>query len=146
MATVLRKLILSTLVLGSLVAGTGAVAVLRAQSQELDRIAARLRAEGFQSIRTPEHGWLGEDESESFTVYLRSGREYVMQGTCDDDCTDLDLDVMGPNGDVVASDHSSDDWPQARFVPWTSGTYRVKVTMYTCDVEPCAYAVGVYRR
>lgn len=146
MATVLRKLILSTLVLGSFLAGTGAVAVLKAQGQELARITARLGAAGFQSVRTPVHGSLAEGQSGWFTVYLRSDREYAIQGTCDDDCTDLDLDVTGPNGELVASDHDPDDVPHVRFVPWSSGTYRVTVQMYTCDIEPCAYAVGVYRR
>ena len=113
--------------------------------QQITRVGWSLLNSGFEPVRTLD-GWLDEDETDTYTITLRGGVEYAFAGDCDDDCTDLDLELRNSDGVVMAKDTGSNASPALRFTPRATGSYRLKVTMYRCDVEPCKYAVEQYRR
>jgi hypothetical protein len=57
---------------------------------------------------------------------------------------DLDLQVIGPSGSVVASSESADNtYELAPFTPSVSGTYTIRVVKYRCDLTPL-YVAGAW--
>lgn len=115
------------------------------QAAQLTRIGLNLAEAGFSSTHQREVGWLDDDESTTFSVWLEAGTEYVIRGTCDADCSDLDLELKR-NGRVVGRDFAPDDVPEVGARPRSPGWYQVRVIMASCEIEPCGYAVGTFGR
>ncbi|HEX9279546.1 MAG TPA: hypothetical protein VF890_02820 [Gemmatimonadales bacterium] len=114
--------------------------------EQLQRAAATLqnaRAGPAQLTRT---GTLNAEESESFAVTLQAGVSYEIVGVCDNDCTSLGLTLATMSNNDIAADRSSENFPVLHVTPRTTVAYRVKVVMAACQVSPCWYGVGVYRR
>lgn len=70
-------------------------------------------------------------------VRLTSGVSYRIIGACDNECTDLDLELIDSRGAVVASDLSEGDFPQISFSPAASGVYTVRIMLQACTIAPC---------
>lgn len=70
-------------------------------------------------------------------VNLTAGTPYRFIGACDDDCTNLDFELIAPRGGVVASDLLTDDFPVASFTPSENGQYIARLIMIQCSVAPC---------
>jgi hypothetical protein len=78
---------------------------------------------------------------------LRAGMEYVLIGVCDEDCSDLDIVLVGPGSTTpVARDLLTDDAPIVQYAPSATGDFRVRVSMAACSISPCAYAVRMYEK
>jgi hypothetical protein len=124
--------------------GEDYIGVVRA---ELDGAGAAHLAAGYQV--------LGEDAIEPIalsgegyrqTVRLESGASYLFQGACDQDCTDVDMEILDPAGAQAAQDVATDDRPQVSVTPRRSGDYVVRVWLAQCTVEPCYVGLRGYRR
>jgi hypothetical protein len=89
-------------------------------------------------------GSLFERGRDTVRLSLRAGRAYAATATCDEDCSDIDLELVDPWGNVVSRDFRRDDVPVVTVTPRTDGVYRVRVIMARCSQEPCRYAVGVF--
>jgi hypothetical protein len=72
-----------------------------------------------------------------WNVDLNGGTTYTFVGACDDDCTNIDFELIAPQGGVVASDLLEDDFPVASFTPQANGTYIARLSMRNCGVAPC---------
>ncbi len=70
-------------------------------------------------------------------VNLVAGTSYSFIGACDDDCTNLDFELVAPQGGVVASDLLTDDFPVASYTPSENGQYIARLLMIQCSVAPC---------
>lgn len=71
-------------------------------------------------------------------VDLVGGTAYRIIGACDDDCTNMDIELIDVStGGVVASDMLQDDFPLVDFTPQANGRYIVRLLMQTCTVAPC---------
>jgi hypothetical protein len=125
------------------VAETGVSAQYGGQFQ---RIATGLRQDGYSRVMAPESGWLDDDESTVFSVRLTEGKRYVIFGTCDNDCTDVDLRLFSPSGTKIAEDLLPDDEPMVEVVAYRSGLHDIRVSMASCSREPCEYTVGIFER
>jgi hypothetical protein len=68
---------------------------------------------------------------------LSTGRSYTIVGACDDDCKNIDLDVVNSQGLVVASDYASADFPVVRLSVPASGDYTVRIILQDCSFAPC---------
>ena len=90
------------------------------------------------------YGSLDEGENEVLRVDLESGEEYTLLAVCDNDCTDIDLEIFDDDGDSVDSDYLVDDYPIVSVSPRRDQTYRLHVSMASCSVEPCRFAVAVF--
>jgi hypothetical protein len=77
----------------------------------------------------------------NWAVNLNAGVDYVFIGACDDDCDNLDIELIDAANAVVASDVAPDDFPIVRFTPATAGAFTVRTHLRTCAVEPCQIAV-----
>lgn len=90
-------------------------------------------AAGFQDVIVPmqpntDHRW---------NVDLVAGTPYRFIGACDNECSNLDFELIAPGGGVVASDLLPDDYPVAEFTPTENGRYIARMLMRTCTIAPC---------
>jgi hypothetical protein len=116
-----------------------------AQVRRLLQNAGRVYQErGYSMTHQIYTGSLNNRSSEFVTLQLDIGTQYQLLGACDNDCSDLDLTLYGPSGNEIDTDVEMDDFPIVAVTPSRSGTYRLKVVMATCSVEPCRYGIGVF--
>ncbi|MGF1536716.1 MAG: hypothetical protein ACFB4J_09585 [Elainellaceae cyanobacterium] len=112
---------------------------------QLNDAQAVLEQEGYVQVkRYVDTRGLGETESHQWDLQLDVGHSYVVTAVCDSDCADLDL-VWYESGSEVVRDTESDAYPILTVSP-SVGAQQMEVTMYGCEVEPCYYGFGVFRR
>jgi hypothetical protein len=71
-------------------------------------------------------------------VNLNSGTAYRIIGACDNECSNMDIELIDVRtGGVVASDTLPDDYPVVNFTPPANGQYIVRMMMITCTIAPC---------
>ena len=99
---------------------------------------------GYQVVTPMVTGSLNQGSNTSHTVTLTGGRNYVIIGVCDRDCSDVDLRLYDPSGNNVATDIATDDHPTLQFTAGMSGNYRLQVEMATCSTNPCYYGVQLF--
>lgn len=104
-------------------------------------IASQFSPTGYQ-----KSGSLGQGDSERVSVSVGGSGNYAIVGVCDNDCTDLDIEIRGSDGGVLGSDYAVDDTPVVRFGSAGSATVTVEVSMAACSSEPCRYGFRVYRQ
>jgi hypothetical protein len=86
---------------------------------------------------------LNEGASRDYSVTLTGGVSYKIAGVCDNDCPDLDIKLLDPNGKEVASDSLTDSLPIVDYRAGQGGQYTVRVVMYDCNTGPCSAGVTV---
>lgn len=79
-------------------------------------------------------------------VRLEAGRAYLFQGACDQDCSDVDMEILDPAGGQVAEDIAMDDRPKVTVTPQQGGDFIVRIWLAQCDVEPCYVGISGFRR
>jgi hypothetical protein len=105
---------------------------------------AELAKDGFHPVAEAVEGMLGNDQGETHTVQLEQGVNYRIAGACDKDCTDLDMSVVDPAGNPIASDLERDPLPDISFKVSSPGTYHLGVHMVHCSTAPCNYRYRLY--
>ncbi|MBC7768816.1 MAG: hypothetical protein H7124_08510 [Phycisphaerales bacterium] len=78
-----------------------------------------------------------------WSVYLLAGVNYRVYGACDDDCSDLDMEIYGADGDFAERDDARDDTPYVQITPASTGRHYVRLWLYACAAEPCYIAARV---
>jgi hypothetical protein len=99
---------------------------------------------GYSPVTAMVTGSLNGGANASHTVTLTQGRNYVIIGVCDRDCTDVDLRLYSADGSTTASDVALDDHPTLQFTAPASGNFRLQVDMATCSHNPCFYGVQLF--
>jgi len=74
-------------------------------------------------------------------VYLTRGVTYRAYGACDDDCSDLDMEIYDAAGNLADRDTSTNDTPYVQITPTQTGRAYVRVWLYACSSEPCTVGV-----
>jgi S1-C subfamily serine protease len=87
---------------------------------------------------------LAEGDSTERRLTLAKGTEYIVVGYCDDHCQELSLSLIAPSRRVIDTDLEVDYSPKLRVMAPSSGTYRLRVTMSSCDVKRCGFGVRLY--
>jgi len=88
-------------------------------------------------------------EGHARSYALEAGRTYRFQGSCDQDCNDIDLEVLDSEGVQLAMNDDFDNNPFVEFTPETAGAYSVRVYLpqqTSCSVEPCYVGLRGYER
>jgi hypothetical protein len=114
--------------------------------RQLTQAATAVQGQGYAADRAPVMGSLNDDAQEGVLIQLNAGMHYAILGVCDNDCTDVDLRVFDPLGNMIGEDILVDDHPVVEFTAGTTGQYRANVIMATCNTNPCYYGVQVYAR
>lgn len=81
-----------------------------------------------------------------FSANLRGGVSYRIIGACDNECTDLDLELRDAAGAVVASDVAPTDFPIVNITPPADGAYSVRIILKTCTIAPCYVGARVLQQ
>lgn len=113
-------------------------------AQQFVTWAPRFAQQGLSPQGTPTTGNLNDDADESILVNLTAGTRYAIAGVCDQDCTDVDLQIFSSDGTKIGEDVAVDDKPVVVFTAGYTGQYRVKVLMATCSTNPCYYGVQIF--
>ena len=111
---------------------------------QLAAIAENVLGYGWTFTHDIVTGSLPERGRDSVRLSLTGGRRYKVTATCDEDCRDIDLELVDRFGTVISRDFGPDDVPIVTATPYVDGTYRVRVIMASCDRGPCRYALGVF--
>ena len=99
---------------------------------------------GYTPVTSMVTGNLQNSSTGTHQVTVTAGRQYVVVGVCDNDCSDLDLKLYSPDNNMVVQDIATDDYPTLQFTAAFSGQYRLEVIMATCRVNPCYYGVQLF--
>jgi hypothetical protein len=82
-----------------------------------------------------------------WVVDLVGGTPYRILGACDNECSNMDIELIDMNtGGVIASDVLPDDFPVVDYTPTANGRYMVRMIMQTCTVAPCYAGARVLAR
>jgi len=122
----------------------GAIAQDRWEEQvttQLELVEELAGTEGYRRRGTYIMDSLRDDETDSFTVNLKTGSEYKLFGVCDTDCGDIEMWLYDENGNEIDKDVSDDDVPVVEVNPSWTGEFRIKIKMYDCSDEPCRYGI-----
>ena len=144
----MKRIALALTALAGLVVSTAAATPQDEWIQQVRRLLQRagqtFEERGYEMTHQIYTGSLNDDRNEFVSLRLNIGTQYQIMGACDEDCSDLDLTIYGPNGAEIDEDIEMDDFPIVTVTPTRTGTYRLKVVMATCTAEPCRYGVGVF--
>lgn len=100
----------------------------------------------LQSVNAPNYTQVGQDtvvpmqpgRDFRFLVDLTAGQEYGFIGTCDGDCSNVDLELISmTTGGVVGNDMLPDNYPIFPYTPTETGQYMVRLLMQACTQAPC---------
>jgi len=110
----------------------------------MNNYASPVTSNGFQALTQMVTAGLNSGSNGSHPVNLNAGRQYVILGVCDNDCSDVDLRLYDPNGSQLIQDLATDDHPTLRFMAPANGNYRLEVIMANCRQNPCYYGVQLF--
>lgn len=107
-----------------------------------DQEAANL---GLSRYGSPQSGSLAPGQEVVHDVALEGGQSFIVAGSCDANCSNLDLRIS-EQGVTKVQDATYDRLPSMLVVVLYPGTYQLTVSMSNCAASTCAYRVQVYRR
>lgn len=132
------------------------VSTLMAQSRQtvisqIEFATSIFTEDGFFVDRTPAGsdmtiGLLNHESRAYLEIRLEEGRDYVISGACDEDCSDLDLQLLSSSGDLINQDIDLDDVPILSFSPTSTGSYLLGIIMADCDTEICYFGYRIFKR
>jgi hypothetical protein len=102
--------------------------------------------EGFAHAAGPLYGDVAQGRGRVLTVMLRADQEYTIAGVCDRRCGDIDLRLIDPRGQMIASDVRGNNEPEMHIRPNVTGQHSIQVGMIRCNAPTCWFAVNVYTR
>ncbi|GAN00400.1 hypothetical protein U91I_04066 [alpha proteobacterium U9-1i] len=114
--------------------------------QRLGQVEQAFASQGYAQMAAPVTGQLNQGAAMTHPVTMNVGGEYQIIGVCDNDCADLDLQLLDGYGNVISQDQSTDATPVVSVIPTSSGQFTVNAHMFQCSVQPCYYALVMYAR
>lgn len=112
---------------------------------QLESTTRLIRGHGMVQAFPVRTGMARQGERVNVEYRLAAGGKYLFTARCDNDCTDVDIAILNPQGKVVKRDVARDDYPTVAYSVSRGGVYKVVVQIARCSAEPCAYGVGVYK-
>lgn len=133
----------------SLLIGSAAFAQDQWEEQvqaQLVNYSESLSEQGYTLTDVTTEYELNDGDSDDFWIELSGGVEYGILGVCDNDCSDVDLEIFDSESNSMDSDYEVDDYPVLTLIPKKTRRFRIHVYMADCNIEPCSWGVGVYER
>lgn len=139
----------------AIIAATPQVSLSEAERQEfrdmargyLDEVAKQL-AKGFSPVSgVPDAvAAMQPTEVHAWRLTLKRGETYRILGACDNECSDLDLELVDPAGKIIERDTLPDSEPVINIRPAADGVFTARVVMKTCTLAPCYAAARLYHQ
>jgi hypothetical protein len=79
-------------------------------------------------------------------VTLRRGVTYRLFAVCDNDCSDVDMDLYDAQGRFVGRDIAANDTPYVEITPTEDGVHYARIWLAACENEPCFVGARAYRK
>ena len=111
---------------------------------QLEALAVEAEKKGFEVTHDFVIDDLNGNADESFTLTLEEGVTYLIASVCDQDCSDVDIEIYDENDNLIEVDEESDDVPVVTVSPAWTGEFTINVHMYECSTDPCFYGIGVF--
>lgn len=113
--------------------------------KEMERLVAPWKRLGFEPITDLRIGVQRPKDRDTLTVQLEHGWQYAALTMCDEDCGDVDTNLVDSTGKRVTFETTSSPRSLLRVTSPADGTYRLEVVMMKCSTPPCYYAVQFLR-
>lgn len=113
--------------------------------EQLIAVGDQLQNEGFLAADANHFAAIAADSTDIVSLSLPAA-DYRAVVVCDNDCSDVDLQVANRDGTVLASDILEDDIPVVEFTAATPASFQFRVRMVACSTNDCFYGLQVYRR
>jgi hypothetical protein len=113
-------------------------------TQQLDNQEPDNANRGFAHAVGPLSGMLASSRAAQLPLTLRAGQEIRIVGVCDEACSDIDIRVLNPRGQIIAQDVRDDDHPVVDLRADMFGQHTIEVGMINCRAPRCRFAVNVY--
>lgn len=81
-----------------------------------------------------------------WVVNLHGGTSYRILGACDNECSNIDMEVLDASGQTVGSDVLPDDIPIVNVQPTADTSFTVRLIMRTCTIAPCFVGARVLQQ
>lgn len=105
------------------------------------RIRDEMVAGGFSRLPFQEADSLPQDFELRMPLPLRAGVNYQIVGICDDACTNLDLALFNPWGELVDADDFMDAVPVLSVLTEEDAPFRLSVYMAGCEAASCGFKI-----
>lgn len=118
---------------------------------QLEHLAPKAREQGYApntSLFSQGSliGLLNGEGMVALEVDLRAGKEYLVVGSCDGDCDDLDLLVRDARDETLDDDMLDDDTPVLIFTANNSGPHTLIISMASCSTNSCYFGVRFFEK
>ncbi len=113
---------------------------------QLERVETILRDSGYRPAGSLAYGTLNAGDRESRPISMTIGSRYVIAGVCDQDCTNVDLKLLAPDGAELAGNTAPDNRPTMSITSPGTGQFTVTVMMAGCRQSPCYWGFQVFER
>lgn len=113
---------------------------------QIESIHRRVSRSGYTRVVDGHIAQIDADATERFAIDLVAGQEYQIVGVCDNDCTDIDLKLYDPDGNLVDEDVLEDDVPVVTVTPDRDGQYAIEGIMYECQTDFCYIGLAAWAR
>lgn len=123
---------------------TGSSSPGQVLSSQFAKVRTDLKALGFSETHNVYTSKLNAGQAESLTLTLQVGKTYMIVGTCDQDCNDLDLRVYDSTGRLLTADEAIDDKPMVSVTPTQTASFTVKAVMVRCSRAPCYFGTQIF--
>lgn len=104
----------------------------------------RLKIGGYSLAQEVYIGEAKEDDEIPLLVTMTQG-DYAVAAVCDNDCTDIDLEVS-LSDETVESDLRVNNRPLIQFHAPERASYKIETSMETCTKPPCRYGVAIFKK
>ena len=130
-----------------------ASAALMAQSQYAYQVRSQLRdatrALNWAYDLQPSHEVymvsLRNNTYKDIEYDLQAGETYIFVGVCDNDCSNMHLELYDGYGKLIDSDTDRGGYPVVTTNVGRSGAFYLRAIMHGCRNQPCVAGIGAYR-
>ena len=113
---------------------------------QLQRIETILQDSGYRPAGSLAYGTLNAGDRESRPISMTIGSRYIIAGVCDQDCTNVDLKLLAPDGAQLADNTAPDNRPTMSLTSPGTGQFTVTVVMAGCRQSPCYWGFQVFEK
>ncbi len=139
----------------AIIAATPQISLTEAQRAEYRSVAlnylndaAKELAKGFSPVGGVQDSVnaMQPTEVHPWQLTLKRGETYRILAACDNECSDLDLELLDSAGKIIERDTLPDSAPVINIRPAADGVFTARVVMKTCTLAPCYAAARLYHQ
>ncbi|WP_293136472.1 hypothetical protein [Okeania sp. SIO3I5] len=145
-----KKLVLGGigLILGSaIVASAASIELSVEQEQVICKLKETVEAQekaGKKLVFWPLIGKVKERVEVPFTAELSADVSYTIMAVCDDNCSNLNLNLENKQRNKILNDEKQDGIPVISFTPTENSDYRITARPDKCTTEKCEFGMALF--